>query len=247
MHAVTTTRRPVSLTIIVHLGIFGIAMGLLEAIVVVYLRQIYYPGGFNFPLKAMPSDSIAIEIIREISTIAMLISVSAIAGRSRIERFACFLFTFGVWDIFYYVWLKALLDWPPSLHTWDILFLIPVIWAAPVLAPIICAFTMIVFGILILLALRRGSEVTLTRGEWFCLFGGAFITFVSFIETYTLLALERHLPIGLSNLASDGRTHEIVERFVPSSFNWILFGAGEMLIVCALLSFAWRNRAPRAI
>jgi len=34
--------------------IFGIAMGILEAIVVVYLRKIFYSTGFKFPLEIIP-------------------------------------------------------------------------------------------------------------------------------------------------------------------------------------------------
>lgn len=228
------------------LGIFSIAMGLLEAIVVVYLRKLYYPGGFEFPLKPMPPDALTIEIIREVATIAMLVSVSAVAGRSRVERFAYFLFTFGIWDIFYYVWLKVLLNWPPSLLTWDILFLIPVIWAAPVLAPVISAFTMIVFAVTILLAVRNGSSVRLRRSEWICLFGGAFLSFISFVQTYTLLVLGRGLSAGLFNLSSHEKTHEIIQRYIPTSFNWVLFLTGEMLIIFVLISFARRTLRDRA-
>lgn len=245
MSAVNDTRRPIFATILL-LGVFSVAMGLLEAIVVVYLRQLYYPGGFAFPLKAMPHDALTIEITREVATIVMLVSVGAVAGRTRVERFAYFLFTFGIWDIFYYVWLKVLLDWPPSLLTWDILFLIPVIWAAPVLAPVISACTMIVFAVLILLGVRTGSDVRLTRGEWICLFGGAFISFISFIQTYSLLVLGKGLSAGLFNLSSHEKTHEIIQRYIPTSFNWVLFLMGEILIIFVLLSFARRTLVRRA-
>lgn len=40
---------------IVWLILFSIAMGYLESAVVVYLREIYYPNGFVFPLT--PIDS----------------------------------------------------------------------------------------------------------------------------------------------------------------------------------------------
>ena len=36
-------------------AIFAIAMGFLEAVIVIYLRKIYYPLGFNFPLKGFIS------------------------------------------------------------------------------------------------------------------------------------------------------------------------------------------------
>ena len=41
---------------VLALTLFSIAMGLLEAVVVMYLRELYYPAGFAFPLfkSAMP-------------------------------------------------------------------------------------------------------------------------------------------------------------------------------------------------
>jgi len=36
----------------------------------------------------------------------MLVSIGIIAGSNSIQKFAYFLYGFGVWDIFYYVGLK---------------------------------------------------------------------------------------------------------------------------------------------
>src|SRR4030042_7126972 len=127
---------------IFFLTIFGIAMGFLESVVIVYLRQLYYPEGFGFPLKEVIWGGLFLEYLREIATIVILLTVSLIAGRMPYERFSYFLYCFGIWDIFYYIGLKVLLNWPSSLLTWDILFLIPVVWLAPVLAPIFCATKM---------------------------------------------------------------------------------------------------------
>ena len=124
------------------LTVYAVAMGFVEAAVVIYLRQLYYPAGFCFPLSSPVLQSLQIEYIREIATIVMLGSVAVLAGGDRTEKAAFFLFSFGLWDLFYYLWLKLLLDWPSSFFTWDILFLIPIVWVAPVLAPMICAVTM---------------------------------------------------------------------------------------------------------
>ena len=105
--------------------IFSIAMGFLEAIVVVYIREIYYPQGFQFPLKEFPQWIIVIELIREICTLLMLGTVAWISGQTFLQRFSVFIFIFGIWDIFYYIALKLFLNWPDSILTWDILFLIP--------------------------------------------------------------------------------------------------------------------------
>ena len=123
--------------------VFAIAMGFLEAIVVVYLRDIYYSGGFKFPLMIIPDSTLRIEILREFCTLVMLLSISFIAGKNKLEIFSYFLFTFALWDISYYIGLKLILNWPASFFTWDILFLIPIPWIGPVLAPLISSFTMI--------------------------------------------------------------------------------------------------------
>jgi len=104
---------------------FGIAFGFIEAAVVVYLRLHFYPEGFTFPLAEMPGPVILTEVAREAATIIMLACIGWIAGRRFLDRFAYFAFAFGVWDIFYYVFLKVILGWPESLLTWDVLFLIP--------------------------------------------------------------------------------------------------------------------------
>ena len=88
---------------IVWLAVFAVAMGFLEGIVVIYLRELYYPQGFDFPLKLMPPELVSIEWIREITTLIMLAAVGIIAGKNNLQRLMYFLFAFGVWDIFYYV------------------------------------------------------------------------------------------------------------------------------------------------
>lgn len=136
--------------------LFGITMGYFEASVVVYLRAIYRPEGFVFPLDTLTDYKIGVEAFREIASIAMIISVAALSGRRFWERFACFMFIFAVWDIFYYVFLKIILGWPASLLTWDILFLLPLPWIAPVIAPVSISGIMIIAAVLILRADEKG-------------------------------------------------------------------------------------------
>src|SRR4029078_133153 len=132
---------------VVWLTIFAVAMAYVESAVVVYLRAIYYPHGFPFPLVPTSAGMIAIEMGREIATLIMLLGVAVLAGKDRSDRLLVFCVTFGIWDVFYYVWLWFFLRWPPSLLTWDILFLIPVPWIGPVLAPVIVSVVMIVGGL----------------------------------------------------------------------------------------------------
>ncbi|HTY36639.1 MAG TPA: hypothetical protein VMH23_05990 [Bacteroidota bacterium] len=138
------------LKIILLVAVFAASFAFVESSVVVYLRQIYYPEGFSFPLKPALMSHLAVELVREFATIVMLVAVGMIAGKSRWARFSYFLVGFGVWDIFFYVWLKIILNWPASLLDWDILFLIPIPWIGPVLAPVLVSVMMIAGGVLIL-------------------------------------------------------------------------------------------------
>ena len=93
-------------------GLYAVAMGWLEAAVVVYLRMLYYPGGFTFPLKVMPWSVAWVEIAREAATLLMLVAVGILAGRNRLERFGYLLYAFGLWDIVYYLGLQLAIGWP---------------------------------------------------------------------------------------------------------------------------------------
>jgi hypothetical protein len=130
--------------------IFAVAMAWVESAVVLYLRTLmnriepYQP----VPLPQTAGLSLA-EVIREFATLVMLGAVGWLAGSNRRTRLGYFLIGFGVWDIFYYVFLLPLTGWPRSLLAWDILFLIPLPWWGPVMAPMLIAGLMILFGTLV--------------------------------------------------------------------------------------------------
>ncbi|MEW6584878.1 MAG: hypothetical protein AB1442_04605 [Nitrospirota bacterium] len=225
---------------ILYLTVFGIAMGFLEAAVVVYLRDLYFPEGFAFPLKSMSLESLRVEYLRETATIVMLLSLGAVAGRNFFERLSIFLYSFGIWDIFYYVWLKALIDWPPSLLTWDILFLIPVIWVGPVLAPVICSGTMIGIALSVLHFQNRSFAMRISRRELIlCLLGGLSV-FITFIGDFSLMIMEGGFLNRLLQLHADPGFQNLVSNYVPVHYNWPLFALGEVLVLLALLSF-WKR------
>lgn len=149
------------LSYLVLLTAFGIAMGYLEAVVVVYIREIL--GIVPTPeqldpeaISQLPAWLISVEQTREAATIIMLASLAMVAGRNNWQRLGTFLFVFGVWDIFYYVGLKALIDWPASLKTMDCLFLIPKPWHFPVWGPLAASCGLILLGVLFMrLGARR--------------------------------------------------------------------------------------------
>lgn len=186
------------------LSLFAFAMAQLEATVVVYLRALYYPDGFEFPLIIVRDRIAWIEIGREVATVLMLVGVAKLYSIGDAWRqYAAFLWAFGLWDIFYYVWLWIMLRWPDSLFDWDVLFLIPPIWVGPVLAPALIAAVMMLAGWLILRLRDDGKRVRVSRLEWIVTIGGA-------------LAL-----IGL--FVSD--TRGIVAGDMPRPFNWLLYAA----------------------
>ena len=216
------------------LFLFGISFGYLEAAVVVYLRAIYDPirqqlhpdRGRDelFPLispqdlaAAGPENSrrLLIEIGREASTLAMLAAFGMAAGRNFNQRMAAFAVVFGLWDIFFYVFLRVMIHWPASLFTWDILFLIPLPWVGPVIAPVIIALTMVVCG---LMSLRWGGLTARPR-EWLAMIAGGLVLILSFVWDYR-------------NTTSGG---------LPNPFHWPLFFAGEAIALIGFLGAVWRR------
>ena len=207
--------------VVIGLFLFGISFGYVEAAVVIYLRALYEPlrqkltpgrpHGELFPLLdryRMVAEApetgrlLLMEVIREGATIVMLASAAMLVTGSRSLWLPAFSVVFGVWDISFYLFLKLWIDWPASLLTWDILFLLPVPWVAPVLAPVIVATTIIACG---LAALYR--RVYIRSGEWIGLFLGGALVILSFTWDFQYV------------LAGN----------LPRPFAWWMFLAGEML------------------
>jgi len=215
----------------VWLTVFGIAMGILEAIVVVYIRQIYYPSGFGFPIKFYDIRFFKVETIREISTVVMLISIGVLAGKNAFQKFCYFLFSFAIWDIFYYAGLKLILNWPPSLLTWDVLFLIPVTWAGPVLAPVISSIVFIIFSVLIIKRMENESISKLGLINWMSFISGTLIVFVIYIWDYAKIIIGGGYISDLGSLASNTKFISEITGYIPDYFNWYVFALGEILML----------------
>jgi len=216
------------------LGLFGIAMGALEAIVVLYIRQIYYPRGFDFPLTMLSQQLLSVEWLRETATLIMLAVVGSVAGRNNLQRFAYFLYTFAVWDISYYAWLKILLNWPSSFLTWDVLFLIPVPWIGPVLAPVIASLTMILLGGTLVMLQEKGCIAKMTSFEWSLTFLGAFIILYTFTWDYSQIIIREYIRSGFETFGKTGHLYELIAHYKPAHYPWHFFALGEISILCAL-------------
>jgi hypothetical protein len=165
--------------------IFSISLGYFEAAVVVYLREIFYPKGFTFPLEIFTIDPLfkrlcITEIGREAASLILILTGAWLFGHNLRQKIAYFLTIFAIWDIFYYIWLKILLDWPASIMDWDILFLIPMTWASPVLAPVLCSIVMLLFAIVILYRDYKGKSFYTSYFDWFAFSLAGLIIIISF-------------------------------------------------------------------
>lgn len=146
--------------------LFAIAFGLVEATLVVYLRKAFgletgllqtnYSVLLNLGAIAFlsPKDLVIpdqqftlVEMIREMATIVMLITVARLAAQKLKQRLGAFLIVFSIWDIFYYVFLRILSGWPASFFDIDVLFLVPVAWVGPVITPVIISLLLLILGV----------------------------------------------------------------------------------------------------
>ncbi len=139
---------------------------MVEAAVVIYLRQLLHVEGSNITLSGIPRGIFTVEIVREFTTLVMLISVGVLAGSRPMGRFGSFIIAFGVWDIFYYVFLSMFHGWPRSFLDWDLLFLIPVPWMAPVLAPVLVSCGLIFSGYWLLIREQQKKRIVVSLSDW---------------------------------------------------------------------------------
>jgi hypothetical protein len=222
--------------------IFSIAMAFLESAVVVYLRALYYPEGFAFPLKIIDPKIGVTEFIREIATLIMLLGIGIMSGRKNIERFAFFILSFAVWDIFYYVFLKLLLNWPQSLFTWDILFMIPVAWVGPVLAPVINSITMILLAFIIIYFVETKGKAEAGVFSWMLLILGSLVVILTYTLDYGIFMLQKMSFADLLNYNNSENIIKYTSEYVPYSFRWWLFLTGEAMHLIALVLIFLRKR-----
>jgi hypothetical protein len=219
---------------VIALLLFGTAFGYLEAAVVSYLRFLHEPvrrrfyperpPGNLFPLltrqqaAADPQQQkiVWIEIGREAATIVMLAGIALAIATNAGQWAAAFVIAFGTWDITFYVFLEMLLDWPASPFTWDILFIIPVPWVSPVLAPVLVSAAMIGAGVWHLWREATQKPVHLGRWNWSGMVVGAATIIVSF-------------TLDSGNVAGGG---------MPRPFHWPLFGAGMTVGLLGYISAA---------
>ena len=228
--------------LILWLSLFSIAMAFMESAVVVYIRELLYPGGFKFPLAAMESSLALTEILREAATIIMLAGAAVIAGKTFSQKFAWFLFCFAVWDIFYYVFLKLLFNWPSSLFEWDVLFLIPVTWTGPVISPLIVTILMIVLAMVIIRFSSRGADTSINKREWIMLISGAIILIISFVWDYSNFVLSHYSFSDLWNMPVGESLFELSNKYIPVEFNYYIYFTGIIIISLSIAVYYMRMK-----
>ncbi len=199
--------------------IFAMAMAWVESAVVYYLRTMinriepYQPN----PLPIIGGLGPA-EMVRELATMVMLLMVGILAGRNWRSRLGYSAIAFGVWDIFYYVFLKVMCGWPHSLLDWDILFLLPLPWWGPVLAPVLIALLMILWGTVV-----SSWPIERARDGW-----------KAWALNFSGVALALYLFMVDSIRVAHGGV-DALRNVLPQSFNWPLFCVALVLMAAPIV------------
>lgn len=189
--------------------IYAIAMAWVEAAVVYYLRTMVDridPHQAN-PLPIVGGLGTA-ELVREAATLIMLLMVGTLAGRSPRGRLGYTAVAFGVWDIFYYLFLKVLCGWPRSVFDWDVLFLLPLPWWGPVLAPVLISVLMIAWGTL---ATEENAVPVGGSGAY-----SAWVLNACGVALALYLFMEDAIHVA-------GRGTDAVRKVLPAEFHWNWF------------------------
>lgn len=209
--------------------LFGAAMAWMESATVVYLRMLV--GRVNpYQLNPLPRlDALGnTELVREIATLLMLFTVGWLAGRNPRTRLCYGLIAFGVWDILYYLFLAIIVGWPQSLFDWDVLFLIPLPWWGPVLAPLTIAALMVIGGTLV----TQFGEARFWPRRWSLALNAAGI----------LLAM---LVFMLDSIRALSGGEAAVRATLPARFHWPWFAVALLLMSFTIFDLLWQMRRRR--
>jgi hypothetical protein len=202
--------------------IYSIAMGYLESAVVIYIREMIFRDATQvLPFRLLEPRLAILEIGREVATIAMLAAVGYLAGKDRLERWLMFIYSFAIWDIVYYVVLKIAVGWPASFFTLDVLFLIPVVWIGPVIAPVLISALLAIGSATIQRIRIRKADLRLRPSNFWLFLGGCVLVLYSFTAQIFHILLTAG-PKGLEN-------------YTPETFHWVLFVTGY-LVMCAAVA-----------
>ena len=208
--------------------VFASGMAWVEAAAVYYIRALV-DRIEPYQANPLPIDGVLgpVELVREAATLVMLGTVGILAARTWYTRLGYTAIAFGVWDILYYVFLHLISGWPRSLFDWDILFLLPLPWWGPVLAPVSIALLMIVWGTLATQFSDRGAATSFTWTVCVSSCLGIVIALYVFMSD-SLRAVAQGL--------------DVTNAALPTSFNWPVFCVALVLLATPVASAGWRIR-----
>ena len=213
--------------------VFATGMAWVEAASVYYLRTVVdrvEPYQANpLPMRGVLGQ---VELIREAATLVMLLTIGMLAGRMWRTRLAYASIAFGVWDILYYVFLRVICGWPRSLFDWDILFLLPLPWWGPVLAPVSIALLMILWGTYVTQSPALSQPTAEKRAAW------------GLTAIGIALALYVFMADSIRQV-QQGR--DVTAWVLPTEFNWPMFVSALLLMAAPLAAIAWRMHSRHTL
>src|SRR6266566_5615371 len=120
-----TPRLPQLPRVLAILLLFSISFAYVEAAIVVYLRALYEPIHQRYYPDRAPGDLLplirleqlhaqepqaahwlGVELTRELATMLMLVAAGVAVAHNFRQGLAAFMIAFGLWDIFFYLFLK---------------------------------------------------------------------------------------------------------------------------------------------
>src|SRR5262249_25468315 len=219
------------------LACFGIVFGYVEAAAVVYIRAAIDPIHHRLFPDRDPSDlfplisaeqwshespathMVFLEVSREVSTVLLTVVVALAVSQNVRQWFASFMLAFGVWDVFYYLWLRLLLGWPRTFGDWDLVLAFPLPWVGPVWAPLVVSGVMIATACVFFWCESSARPLRPQAIHWIAVLTGMLVTMASFWW--------------------DARS--ILANGVPEWFNWPLLLTGIMIGLAGFLHAVYRR------
>jgi hypothetical protein len=215
-------------------ALYALGMAWVESAVVLYLRTLVHRiEPYQFDPLPLAAGFAPVEMVREAATVLMLASVGWLAGGNLRSRLGYFVAAFGIWDIFYYVFLRLMCGWPHSLLDWDVLFLLPLPWWGPVIAPCLIASLMILFGWWMSVQSYDSSRSKTRMATWSLMGLGVLAALILFMK-------DAIGAIGEPNAA------KLVGQLLPVEFPWAPFLAALGLMASPLVE-AWAGRRRNSV
>jgi len=190
-----------------YLTLFAISFAFVIGVTVYYFRLHFYAPQFSFPINWKEGLPFYTLFGRQLASLMVIFLLAWLSGKNLKQKIAAFLYVFGVWDIFYYLSLYIICRWPNSFLTNDLLFVIPLPWTGPVLAPMVVSLVLISLGVTLFFLDKKSMQLNSPFILWvFEIVSGGFIV-LSFLWNF----------------------QAVYQGEVPTPFPWFLFISGLIL------------------